>query len=567
MTVPTWWQDAVGYQIYPRSFADSSADGIGDLPGILEKLDYLQWAGITAIWLSPFYPSPLIDVGYDISDHIAVAPEYGTLQDFDRLVNDAHRRGIRIIVDVILNHTSDQHRWFLQSKSSRDNFYRDWYIWRDGKAGSPPNDWEAMFGGSAWKYDENTDQYYYHYFLPEQPDLNWRNPAVKKAMFDVVRFWLNRGVDGIRLDAISTVFENEDFPDANVNVSILDIWKKRLSGHRHTWASEFFEKMRYQLMQPENFDLFRELRKMVSREYKDRVLIGEAWETEYYVNGKGVHSLFNFDLTDIGKPDAPAVRRMLKTRLPALPGNAWECNTIGNHDRTRSFELFKDGKHDRRRYEIGLATVMLLRGTPMYYYGEEIAMRDYLMPDIEHFTDGLGVWAYHELIAMGMDEKTALIESQKPGRDKCRTPMQWENAPNARFSPEGVKTWLPVNPDYADGINVAAQRSQRDSILHYFRELVQLRHEYITLRRGDFQLIDRTGDVLAFWRRSPAQTCIVAMNMSAEPVTYSAGMLRVRRVYSNYDGLVPENKITRLGLAYDLAGLILRPYEVFVGLT
>lgn len=516
MAIPTWWQDAILYQIYPRSFADGNGDGIGDIPGMTDKLDYLKWLGINALWISPFYPSPLDDVGYDIADYMGVAPEYGTLADFDHFLQAAHHRGMRVLLDLVLNHTSHLHPWFQESKSSRENAYRNWYIWRDGKKGGPPNNWESGFGGSAWEYDEATGQYYYHYFFPQQPDLNWRNPEVKAAMFDAIRFWLDRGVDGFRLDAISTMFEDEALRDAPPSQSmgeyLLQAFTKR---SRPTSQGELLKKFQYQRDLGEAFELMGELRRFCDA-YEDRVLLGETRAVSYYGTSDSpqLHSVFNFDLTNLGTLNADAVRKMLATRLPTVPAMGWESNTIGNHDRPRAMSLFADGKNDQARMRTALAMVMYLWGTPTFYNGEEIGMTNLNMPDIEFFRDLLGVFAYNLLMKNGADPAYALERGNEVGRDRNRTPMQWDNAANAGFSPKGVTTWLPVNPDYAQGVNVAEQRRDELSLLYDFKRLAQVRHENVALRRGAFELLVDTGPVLAFWRRHADQTCLVALNMA-----------------------------------------------------
>ncbi|MBN1122450.1 MAG: signal peptidase II [Anaerolineae bacterium] len=554
-TIPGWWKDAVGYQIYPRSYADSTGDGIGDLPGMIEKLGYLKWLGIDAIWLSPFYPSPLFDVGYDIADYINIAPEYGTLEDFDRLLEEAHQRDIHIIIDLVLNHTSDEHPWFVQSRSDRDNPYRDWYIWRDGKEGGPPNDWVSTFGGPAWTFDEPTGQYYYHFFFERQPDLNWRNPEVKQVMFDVIRFWLDRGVDGFRLDAIGTIYEVEDLPNSDFSTPATETWLKRLEGEEWVEAG-YDERMRYQIDLPENHTLMQELRTLIDS-YDDRLLLGEVRKVEYYGNGiDELHSIFNFDLSDINRPDALAIKKLLAERLPTVPAGGWECNTFGNHDRSRSPHNFADGKYDRRRYEQGLALIMFLPGTPIVYYGEEIGMRNWPVTTLDGFRDGLGLFAYNLLVEHGVEPDEAVKRAQQYlSRDKCRTPMQWADAPNGGFSLDGAATWLPVNPDYADGINVADQRTDPGSLLHTVRRLAQVRRANIALRRGEFELLDTPDDVLAFRRIDQEQTCIVVFNMSDQPVTLKLG----RRIHT---GLFSNVEPGRLSI--DFASLSLAAYEVIV---
>ncbi len=552
MPVPTWWQDAVAYQIYPRSFADANGDGIGDIPGMIDKLDYLQWLGVTVLWISPFYPSPLFDVGYDISDYVAIDPDYGTLEDFDRLLDQAHQRGIRILLDLVLNHTSDQHEWFIQSRSSRANSKRDWYIWRDGKNGGPPNNWESIFGGPAWTLDATTGQYYYHMFFPEQPDLNWRNPEVVAAMFDAVRYWLDRGVDGFRLDALASLFEDEDLTDAPTDVSMTDLMIEYYLNKRPPNQQQALQqKFQYQRDLPETYEIMAQLRQLCD-EYPDRVLLGETKETTYYGSGDDMlHSVFNFDLTNIGTLDPAAIRDLLLTRWPELPPGVWESNTLGNHDRTRSMELF--GANDQQKMQVALALTMFLWGTPTFYNGEEIGMRSLEMPTVEAFRDNRGPAAYQVLLGLGVAAEGALRQANEISRDKCRTPMQWANAPNAGFCPPGVQSWLPINPDYASGINVEDQRRDASSLLNFFRRLALLRRDQVALRRGNFRLLNDTDPVFAFWR----DTVLVALNMSGAPVTVQIdGAQHLRPIFSSVSIPASVSGGGRLTLA---------PYEVFVG--
>ncbi|MCB9436532.1 MAG: alpha-glucosidase [Anaerolineales bacterium] len=557
MTTPSWWKDAVCYQIYPRSFADANGDGIGDLRGIIDKLDYLQWLGVTVLWLSPFFPSPQFDVGYDISDYRDVDPDYGSLDDFDHLLAAAHQRGIRVLLDLVLNHTSDQHEWFQQSRLGPDNPYHDWYIWREGRDGGPPNDWESIFGGSAWQYDETVGQYYYHYFFKEQPDLNWRNPVVKQRMFDEVRFWLDRGVDGFRLDAIGAIYEDPDLPDAEVNVGLEEIFLNWTMGVLEGTTEAFRQKIRYQDDLPENHGLMKALRELIDT-YEDRVLLGETDDPRYYGNGVDeLHSVFNFDILRFHPDenfDASQIRQKLLERQPRLPDGVWECNTLSNHDRSRSFSFY--GEHPAR-YRVALAMAVLLHGTPVIYNGEEIGMGDYPMQDISWFKDNLGVWIYRVLQQkrqIGQEE--ALMFANIMGRDKCRTPMQWANMPNGGFSPSGVQTWLPVNPNYAVGVNVAEQEQDPESVLHYVRRLIAVRQNHKALRRGVIRFVEHT-TVLAFWREIADQRCLVALNMSDEAVTVQLDAQAGKFVFGTHAHSAEDN----------LAALVLQPYEVYVGIA
>ncbi|MCX7681136.1 MAG: alpha-glucosidase [Anaerolineae bacterium] len=562
-----WWQKAVFYQIYPRSFADGNGDGIGDFKGMIERLDYLQELGIDAVWLSPHYPSPQHDCGYDISDYTGVAPEYGTLDDFKRFLEEAHRRDIRVILDLVLNHTSDQHSWFIESRSSRDNPRRHWYVWRDGKGpDGPPNNWYSFFGGSAWEYDPVTGQYYYHAFLKEQPDLNWRNPQVKQAMWEAVRFWLDLGVDGFRLDAIGTIFEHPDLPDHTAKSSLEELhYRAYLAADEQEAArarEEIKELFRYQIDLPEVHALMKELRAVVDA-YPDRMLVGESEEIAYYGSGNDeLHLVFNFPLMRTNRLTPAWVRANQRTRLAELPPGAWPCNTLGNHDTSRVYSQFGDGKHDAALARISLALVLTLRGTPFLYNGEEIGMTDLLLDDISQFRDTVGIRAYKmitELLGLGPAEAVQL--AARVSRDRCRTPMQWANAPNAGFSPAGVRTWLPVNPNYAQGVNVAEQLDDPDSLLHFYRRMLHMRRRTPALIAGDYTpLHEDAEDYLAFLRTSQAdrQCCLVVLNMSerAHTLRFALGAPTARLIFSSHKREEETDQLSHLKVA---------PFEVYVG--
>ncbi len=566
MTELAWWQKAVFYQIYPRSFADGNGDGIGDLKGIIEHLDHLQDLGVDAIWLSPHYPSPQVDCGYDVADYTGVAPEYGTMDDFKRFLDEAHRRDLRVVLDLVLNHTSDQHPWFLESRASRDNPKRDWYIWRDGRDGGPPNNWYSIFGGSAWEYDETTGQYYYHFFLKEQPDLNWRNPAVKEAMFDATRFWLDLGVDGFRLDAIGTLLEDPDWPDHPFqDISQADVYRAFMSARSGEEQRQLAEMMktvfRYQVDQPGIHEIMRELRAVID-EYSDRMLVGETDDIAYYGNGTDeLHLVFNFPLMRTERLTPAWVRANQRERLSALPPGAWPCNTLGNHDTSRIVSHFGDGEHDAEWARICLALMLTLKGTPFLYYGEEIGMTDFPLTDINQFRDTLGIRAYYAVIqALGVPPEQALALANRLGRDKCRTPMQWANAPNAGFSPAGVQTWLPVNPNYAQGVNVAEQQDDPDSLLNFYRRMLRLRKETSALIAGGYTpLHEEAEDYLAFLRASEAdgQTCLVVLNMSdrSHRLHFDLEASKARCLFSSR---------ARSEKVDDLAELFIAPFEVYI---
>lgn len=561
-----WWQKAVFYQIYPRSFADGNGDGIGDLRGITDKLPYLQDLGIEAIWLSPHYPSPLYDCGYDIADYTDVAPEYGRLADFQRFLDAAHRRGMRVILDLVLNHTSHKHEWFIASRSSRDNPKRDWYIWRDGRDGGPPNNWESTFGGSAWEYDPATDQYYYHFFLKQQPDLNWRNPEVKAAMWQEIRFWLDMGVDGFRLDAIDTIYEDSDLPDHDADFTQEELYRHagctRWVEQRPEILDQWKRMYRYQVRRPGIHALFKELRALID-EYDDRMLVGETSDPAYYGNGDDeLHMAFNFPLMRTRHLTPDWVRANQQTRFSALPPGAWPCNTLGNHDSTRLYTRYGDGEHDDAIARLALALMLTIKGTPFLYNGEEIGMTDYIIDDLEKAKDYPVHWYYKlQRELFGKSEAEARRAAALESRDKCRTPMQWADAPHGGFCPAEVEPWLPVNPNYAEGVNVAAQENDPDAMLNFYRAMIQMRQRTPALIAGDYvPLLEANKDVLAFLRRSEAQTCLVVLNFSERAHTLAfdlptAKADEAQTIFSNRERAD----------AASLSAFEIAPFEIYVG--
>ncbi len=574
MTQLKWWQKAVFYQIYPRSFADANGDGIGDIRGVIQRLDYLRDLGIDAIWLSPHYPSPQFDCGYDIADYTDVAPEYGTLDDFREFLDGAHRRDIRVILDLVLNHTSDQHRWFIESSSGRDNPKRDWYIWRGGKDGGPPNNWNSTFGGSAWEYDARTDQYYYHFFFKQQPDLNWRNPEVRQAMWDAVRFWLDMGVDGFRLDAIGTIFEHPDLPDHSVKKTMVELAAAMefASGpaDREKLAGEWEAMFAYQVEQPGMHELMQELRAVLD-EYDDRVLVGEDEEITYYGHGDDeLHMVFNFPLMKTKQLTPDWIRANQQQRLAELAKvspDAWPCNTLGNHDSPRVKSRYGDGAHDDELAHVHLALMLTLRGTPFLYNGEEIGMTDLALQDISQFRDLLGVWVYHAVHEdLKLSAEFALQRAAEASRDKNRTPLQWANAPNGGFSPAGIRTWLPVNPNCAQGVNVADQQDDLNSLLTFYRQMLRLRKQTPALIAGRYTpLHEEATDYLAFLRQVDAgmaegrgQACIVVLNLSdrAHTLRFDLQSRVARRLFATgpHDGETD-----------DLSQLGIEPFGIYIG--
>ncbi|MCS7060559.1 MAG: alpha-glucosidase [Anaerolineae bacterium] len=570
MTALKWWQTAVFYQIYPRSFADGNADGIGDFAGMIDRLDYLQSLGVDAVWLSPHFPSPNADCGYDVSDYMDVAPEYGTLDDFRRFLDGAHRRGIRVILDLVLNHTSEEHPWFIESRSSRDNPKRDWYVWRDpAPDGGPPNNWYSAFGGSAWEFDPPTGQYYYHFFFKQQPDLNWRNPAVKQAMWQAVRFWLDMGVDGFRLDAIGTLFEDPAYPPQTSRLSQLDMlraWRENRSPEEEqALMAEFRRMFMHQVSQPGVHELMKELRALLDEYPGDRVLIGEDDDPAYYGNGDDeLHLVFNFPLMRTNRITPAWVRANQSERLSKLPPGAWPCNTLGNHDSARLISAFGDGQHDAGWARVLAALVLTLRGTPVLYNGEEIGMTDLLLERFDQLRDNQAVNLYRLAVSDGIPPEEAMAMAARMTRDRCRTPLQWANAPNAGFSPAGVHTWLPVNPNYAAGVNVADQDHDPHSLLNCYRRLLRVRRANPALSAGDYVPLHPTAeDYLAFLRRDSQHTCLVILNLSprVQIVDLTDASLGATFAECIFD------EPTRGATAGrdDLARLVVQPFGIYIG--
>ena len=516
-----WWQTAVFYQIYPRSFADGNGDGIGDFQGITEKLDYLADLGIDAIWLSPHFPSPNWDWGYDISDYCGVAPEYGTLEDFKTFLAEAHGRGIRVILDLVLNHTSDQHAWFLESKSSRDNPKADWYVWFD----APPNNWQSCFDGDAWTYAPERGQYYYHYFMKQQPDLNWRNPAVKQAMWEAARFWLDMGVDGFRLDAVGTIFEDPDLTPHAVPMTLAEL--RRFSetaatpeevARKDKYWTEMFK---HQFGGPGLHDLMKELRAVLDEYPGDRMLVGEDDDIAYMGDGQDeLHLVFNFPLMRAERLTPAHIRVNQEerlARLDALTTRGWGCNALGNHDSSRVYARFaSDEVHAAELARVNAALVLTLRGTPFLYNGEEIGMTDLIITDPDKLRDTMATW-YHNAIVSGLkvDPAEAAARAGAMSRDKNRTPMQWSGGPNAGFCPTGVTPWLPVNPNHAEHVNVHDQQDDSGSMLSFYRRLIRARKGLPALVAGEYRPLHETADgYFAFLRTTEEQTVLVLLNFS-----------------------------------------------------
>ena len=567
-TTPKWWQTAVFYQIYPRSFADGNGDGIGDFKGIIEKLDYLSDLGVDALWLSPHFPSPNWDCGYDISDYCNVAPEYGTLEDFKLFLAESHKRNIRVILDLVLNHTSDEHAWFVESKSSRTNPKADWYVWVD----TPPNNWQSCFDGEAWTYAPERDQYYYHYFMKQQPDLNWHNPEVKNAMWDAVRFWLDLGVDGYRLDAIGTIYEDPNLTPHKVPMNLAEL--RRFSDLAKT-AEETKLKDKYwhdmfknQWGQDGLHELMKELRSVLDEYEGDRMLVGEDDNIDYMGNGDDeLQLVFNFPLMRTDRITPTHIRKNQKERLGRLEkltrGPKWGCNTLGNHDCSRIHTRYSDKINDAEMARLNAALVLTLKGTPFLYNGEEIGMTDYMLTEISQVKDTMGTWYYQASVSnLGVSPEEAMIRTAAMTRDKNRTPMQWSNLPNAGFSPIDVSTWLPVNPNYKEGINVKEQERSPYSLLNYYKHLLQVRKNTPALLQGDFTPIQTTAkDYFAFLRTFEEQKVLVILNYSNNHLDLNFSKIKelkphtIRSLFSSADHGHKD---------LNLKSLIVNPFEVLI---
>ena len=482
-----WWQGAVFYELYPRSFADSNHDGIGDLNGVTSKLNYLKDLGVDAIWITPCFRSPQVDFGYDISDYEDIDPMYGSLQDFDRLLAEANKLGIRILLDFVANHTSDQHKWFQDSKSSRASAHRDWYIWRDGRGpGRPPNNWVSTFGLSAWTFDATTQQYYYHYFYPEQPDLNWRNPAVEAAMLEVTRFWYKRGVAGFRLDAVDSLFEDPHLTD-NLFAAGTDTFG------RPNMDEKYNQKL------PEVHGVLRGLRK-VADEY-NAVLVGETYtssidELKHYYGDHSSELQLPMDMM-FATVDHLSPAEFRKQIASVNSSGGWPVFLIGNHDMPRSYNRYGDGFHNDAIAKLMAALYLTLRGSPILYYGEEIGMQNNDPKSKEDVRDPQGKIGW----------------PTEKGRDGERTPMQWSAGVNGGFSK--AQPWLPVPPS-AITHNVATESADPASILNFYKRLLDLRHHEKALIEGEYIPLDENNpNVLSFLRRFRNEAVLVVLNMSA----------------------------------------------------
>lgn len=552
-----WWNNSVVYQIYPKSFQDSNGDGVGDLRGIINRLDYLQKLGVDVIWLNPIYKSPQVDNGYDISDYQAINPTLGDMADFQELIDGIHQRGMKLVMDLVVNHTSDQHHWFQEAKKGKDNKYRDYYIWRDGKDGHEPNNWGSYFSGSAWQYDQDSDQYYLHLFATQQPDLNWENPDVRHSVYDMMNWWAAKGVDGFRMDVINLISKPEGLPDGKkaADEKYANVEPIVANGHR---IHEFLQEMNKNVMSKH---------KMIT--------VGETpgatpEDAEKYadLDNKELNMVFQFEHMGLDGNPNPALGKWYdqKTKLSdlranftkwqeKLAGKAWNSLYWNNHDQPRVVSRFGDDSTEEYRVKSAkmLATMLhFQQGTPYIYEGEEIGMTNAAFPKLDDYVDLESINAYHQLVDDQhlLDGKTMMKYIAKHSRDNARTPMQWDASANASFT-TGTP-WEKVNPAYKY-INVDQALADPNSIFYYYQKLIQLRHELPVITNGSYRLVDGNEDdqeVYAYLRQNADTTLLVILNYTDQGLT------------RHYD--VPSDAKLLISNYADDAGDVLRPYEAKV---
>ncbi|MBB5172354.1 glycoside hydrolase family 13 protein [Texcoconibacillus texcoconensis] len=546
-----WWKEAVGYQIYPRSFQDSNGDGIGDLRGVIDRLDYLEDLGIDFVWICPMYKSPLDDNGYDISDYQDILEDFGTMEDFDELLDKMHQRGMRLIIDLVLNHTSDEHPWFIESRSSKDNPKRDWYIWRDGKNGAEPNNWESIFGGSAWEYDEKTDQYFLHVFSRRQPDLNWENADVRHALYDMVNWWLEKGVDGFRIDAISHIKKRPGFPDmpnpkGKKYVSSFDMHMNQEGIHE--WLQEFKDE--------------------TYSNYPEAMTVGEAngvsvYEAHLWAGEQGkMDMIFQFEHLDLwdyeatSKLDVVALKKALTRWQKALEQDGWNALFIENHDKARSVSTWgNDQKYWRESATALAAMYFLMRGTPFIYQGQEIGMTNSYFSSIEDYRDVAALNLYKEKKEEGASEEEIMNNLGFTSRDNSRTPMQWSDEENGGFTND--TPWINVNPNYKK-VNVKQQLDDPNSILQFYKQLIQLKKEHDIFTYGSYDLLmPNDKQIFAYKRTLNNQVAIVISNLTDKEATW----IEESTPLSSEDIILTNMDITN---HKQITTFTLRPYETRV---
>jgi len=551
----TWWKEGVVYQIYPRSFMDSNNDGVGDIKGVIEKLDYLKELGIDVIWLSPVYKSPNDDNGYDISDYEDIMDEFGTMKDFDELLNQAHQRNIKILMDLVVNHSSDEHKWFVESRKSKDNPYRDYYMWADPKDGKEPNNWGSFFSGSAWQYDESSKQYYLHLFTKKQPDLNWENENMRKDIYSMMKFWLDKGVDGFRMDVINFISKVPELPSIN----------SEMPGYK--WGGEYF------FNGPKIHDYLKEMNEKVLSKY-DVMTVGETPgvtpdEGVLYVGDdrKELNMLFQFELMDVdsgarGKWDVTPwklvdFKNIMTKWQVELHNKGWNSLYLNNHDQPRMVSRFGNDVSFRIESAKMLGTMLhTLQGTPYIYQGEEIGMTNVKFDSIDEYKDIETLNFYNEAINDGAKHENLMNSIYIKSRDNARTPMQWSDEDNGGFT--SGKPWIKVNPNYKE-INVANSLNDENSIFNYYKKLIKLRKENLVLVYGEYvPLLEDNSEIYSYLRILEDERILVLLNFFdketvfklPEGITYENKELLI----SNYDVDINEN----------LNSLNLKPYEARV---
>ena len=548
----TWWKEAVIYQIYPRSFMDSNGDGIGDLQGIISRLDYLKYLGIDVIWLSPVYKSPNDDNGYDISDYRAIMDEFGTMEDFDALLAGAHERGIRIVMDLVVNHTSDEHKWFMESRKSKDNEYRDYYIWREGKgAKTPPNNWGACFGGSAWQYDEETKMYYLHLFSKKQPDLNWDNPKVREEVFDMMRWWCDKGIDGFRMDVISMISKTAQMPDVEVNGLYGDFGPYCVHGPNvHKYLQEMNEKVlsQYDIMTVgETAGVTTELAKQYAGE--DTHELNMVFQFEH-VESDGKYGKW----TDEKMP-LTTLKKTLSRWQTDLYGKAWNSLFWDNHDQPRAVSRFGDDRPQYREMSAKmLATCLhMLQGTPYVYQGEELGMTNYPFQTPDDFRDIESINAYREWCAEGqLSHEIFWPCITFKSRDNARTPVQWDDSENAGFT--AGTPWIAVNPNYKE-INAKAETADPGSVFHYYKKLIALRKQNPVMVYGKYEpLLMESEELFAYTRTLEETKLLVVCNFCDHETTFA-----IPEEFQGAPCLIANKE-----RSYEGAEITLEAYEAFV---
>ena len=546
-----WWKESVVYQIYPRSFQDSNGDGIGDLNGITKRLPYLKELGVDVIWLSPVYVSPNDDNGYDISDYQAIQSEFGTMEDFDRMLKTAHEYNIRIMMDLVVNHTSDEHKWFAESRKSLDNPYRDYYIWKKGKEGKEPNNWGSCFAGSAWQYDEETDMYYLHLFSKKQPDLNWENPKVRKEVFSMMKWWLEKGIDGFRMDVISLISKDPEYPDGIPQANGFAVFNTCANG-------------------PHVHEYLQEMRKEVLDAY-DTITVGECSgvtleEARQYANAQGteLNMVFQFehadvDFLDLGhkwgykKPSLVELKQILTKWQKGLYNVAWNSLYWENHDQQRILNRLGDtGKYRETSAKMLATCLHMLQGTPYIYQGEELGMTNFPFQSLEEFRDLDSINGYYEMVPAFLTHEQMMDSLRYKSRDNARTPMQWDAGANGGFT--SGTPWIQVNPNYVE-VNAEEQMARPDSVFHYYQKLIALRKTYPVIVYGSYELLLPEDENLFVYQRQLEDTCLyVVCNFSAceQVLAIPEEFLTAALLIANYE----DRAVSKV--------MSLRPYESFV---